>query len=112
VSLILANAYGPTHPKLDHSRIAQWTDQFKADGADNAIAQIIKHGIQGFSRAQLQATHTPVRVIWGSKDSVDSLSAGRQTAHDLHARLVVIPGAGHLTLLTNAAQVARAIESS
>ncbi len=112
VTLILENAYGPTHPKLDHATVAPWTDQFRADGADNAIAQIVRHGIQGFTRSQLQAVRTRATVVWGSEDAVDSVSLGKQTASDLHARFVLIPGAGHLTLLTDPAAVARAIEQS
>jgi pimeloyl-ACP methyl ester carboxylesterase len=42
---------------------------------------------------------------------VDPLSPGRETAADLHARLVVIKGAGHLSILTHPAAVARAIEA-
>jgi pimeloyl-ACP methyl ester carboxylesterase len=110
VTLILANAYGSTHPKLDHTQVARWTGQFRADGADHAIAEIIRHGIQGFTRPELQAVRAAVTVVWGSKDAVDPVSAGRQTAADLHARFVLIPGAGHLTPLTNSAAVARAIE--
>ena len=108
-SLVLANAYGPNHPPIDHAMITEWTDQFRADGADHAIDRIVAHGVQGFSRTQLQAVRTIATVVWGSKDSVDSVSAGRQTAADLHARFVLIPGAGHLALLTDPAAVARAI---
>jgi pimeloyl-ACP methyl ester carboxylesterase len=108
-SLVIANAYGPNHPKIDHTEVEDWTDQLRADGADHAINRIVAHGIQGFSRAQLQAVRTDATVVWGSEDSVDSVSAGRQTAGDLHARFVLVPGAGHLALLTDPAAVARAI---
>ena len=111
VTLILGNAYGSIHPRLDHAIVSEWTNQFRADGADHAIAEIIKHGIQGYSRADLQKLRIKATVVWGSKDGVDSPAAGRQTAADLHAQFVVIPGAGHLTPLTNPADVAQAIES-
>lgn len=108
--LVMANAYGSKHPKFDHALVAEWTGQFRADGADHAIAEMIKHGVQGFTRAQLQAVRVEATVVWGSKDAVDPVSAGRQTARDLHARFVLIPGAGHLGLLTDPAAVASAIE--
>jgi len=112
VSEILANAYGPVHPTLDHALIARWTDQFRSDGADNALSAIVGNGIQGFSRSQLQALHIHATVVWGSRDGVDAESAGRQTASDLGARFVLVPGAGHLSLLSDPQAVARAIEAA
>jgi pimeloyl-ACP methyl ester carboxylesterase len=50
-------------------------------------------------------------VVWGSKDGVDPLGAGRQTARDLRARFILIPGVGHLALLTDPSAVARSIEA-
>lgn len=49
-------------------------------------------------------------VVWGAQDDVDERSAGRQTARDLHAPFVVIPNAGHLSMLSQPAAVARAVE--
>ena len=40
VTKILEKTYGPTHPKLDHSLVERWTNQFKADGSDHAMSQI------------------------------------------------------------------------
>ncbi len=108
-AMLIANAYGPHHPKIDHAMVALWTDQFRADGAEHALSKIVEHGIQGFSRDVLRAVRTKATVIWGGKDGVDPVRLGRQTARDLHARFVVIPGAGHLVLLTRPAAVARAI---
>lgn len=110
VEEILANAYGPHHPRLNHALVARWTDQFRAADADQALNVIVSHGIQGFSRRALQALRIHATVVWGSADSVDSPGAGRQTAHDLHARFVLVPGGGHLALLTSPALVASAIE--
>jgi pimeloyl-ACP methyl ester carboxylesterase len=110
VKQIMANAYGPNHPPFDSALVKQWTRQFRADGAAQAIAGIVKHGYQGFTRSQLQTIRVEATVVWGSKDAVDSVSAGRQTARDLHARFLLIPGAGHLGLLTDPAAVTRDIE--
>jgi pimeloyl-ACP methyl ester carboxylesterase len=47
--------------------------------------------------------------VWGASDNVDPVAAGRQSARDLHARFVLVPGAGHLSMLAAAPQVAAAI---
>lgn len=108
---ILTGVYGPRHPPLDHALVVLWTKQFRAADADSALNTIVSHGIQGFSRRQLQALDIHATVVWGSLDVVDSPAAGRQTARDLRARFISIPGAGHLSILTSPALVAHAIET-
>jgi pimeloyl-ACP methyl ester carboxylesterase len=109
VRKLLANAYGPTHPPLDHALVEQWTDQFRADGAEHAVIELARHGIPGFTRAQLRNVRVEATVVWGDKDSVDSVTSGQHTAADLRARFVLLRGAGHLPILTNPSAVARAI---
>jgi pimeloyl-ACP methyl ester carboxylesterase len=108
---ILDRAYAPAHPSIDHQVVEDWTRQLQADGADRALSAMLAHGTQGFTPAELRRLHVPATVVWGADDAVDSLAAGRQTASDLHARLVVVAGAGHLTPLSNPAAVARAIDA-
>lgn len=112
VEEILERVYAPNPVKLDHSLVAEWTEQFRANDAEAAITAIIGNGVQGFSRAALQHAHIHATVIWGTRDGIDPLSAGRQTAHDLHARLMLIPDTGHLAVLTDPVAVANAILSS
>ena len=109
VRKLLKNAYGPTHPPLDAAQINLWTDQFRAKDGRKGLQGIAEHGIPGFTSAQLRATHLRALVIWGSNDNVDALSAGRQTAHDLQAAFVVVPNAGHLSMITDPQRVAAAI---
>ena len=109
VRRLLKNAYGPTHPKLDGAQLDRWTDQFRAKDGRKALQGIAEHGIPGFTSAQLRATNVRALVIWGSKDAVDSESAGRRSAHDLQAAFVEMPAAGHLSMLTAAPRVAAAI---
>lgn len=111
VHVILSNAYGPGHPVLDHALIEKWTEQFRANGAEHAIDQMVENGIPGFSRAQLRNIRVRATVVWGSKDSVDSRESGRQTAADLHARFVLVPGAGHISMVVFPTRVAQAIEA-
>ena len=106
---ILANAYGPKHPKLDSKEIARWTDQLRATGARAGLQRIAVNGLAGFTRPELQKLKVKARVVWGADDKVDSPAAGRTSAGDLHAPFVEIPGAGHLSMLTAPAAVAAAI---
>jgi pimeloyl-ACP methyl ester carboxylesterase len=110
VKRILANAYGPHHPSLTDSSASRWTQQLEVTGADHALQTMAGRTLPGFTRAQIQALHVRAKVVWGSEDSVDALQDGRQTARDLHAPFVLIPNAGHLSLLSAPGAVARAIE--
>ena len=62
-------------------------------------------------RAELAEIGLPTLVIVGSDDAVTPPSAARELAEGIHdARLVEIPGAGHLTALERPAQVAEAVD--
>ena len=109
VRRVLKNAYGPLHPALGAALLHRWTDQFRAKGARQALQGIAKHGIPGFSRTALGKLHVKALVLWGAKDGVDSVSAGRETARQLHARFVLVPGAGHLSMTEAPVAIARTI---
>jgi pimeloyl-ACP methyl ester carboxylesterase len=109
VRKILANAYGPSHPTLDAKEIRRWTDPLRAKDARKALQGIAENGIPGFASTELRRVHVPALVLWGAHDSVDSESAGRQSARDLHAPFVELPNAGHLSMLSTAARVAVAL---
>ena len=111
VKQVLANAYGPHHPPLDHSLVRLWTKQFEAAGAEHALERMAGRKLPGFRRGILQAVRVRATVVWGAEDGVDDLRVGRETAGDLHARFVLIPNAGHLSLLSAPGAVARAIEA-
>jgi pimeloyl-ACP methyl ester carboxylesterase len=105
----IKNAYGPAATQLDGTSTRLWTNQFRAAGARDAFRSILEGGIAGFTRADLQAMHIKALVIWGADDEVDPVSAGRQTARDLHAPFETIPRAGHLSMLAAPNAVAVAI---
>jgi pimeloyl-ACP methyl ester carboxylesterase len=48
-------------------------------------------------------------VIWGADDTVDAVQSGRATAKALGVPLEVIPGAGHLSMLSQPGRVAALI---
>lgn len=106
VRRLVANAYGPRHPPID-TRV--WTDQFRAKDARKALQGLARNGIAGVTRGELRGVRAPAVVVWGANDDVDSVASGRQTARDLGARFVLIPGVGHLSMLVAPEAVARAI---
>lgn len=107
VKRIIANAFGPDpHPQIP---VHLWTDQLRAEGAESAVRGMLKHGIAGLDRVTLQQAHIDATVAFGANDSVDSPAAGRQTARDLRSPFVLIPRAGHLSMLGNPRAVAAAI---
>jgi pimeloyl-ACP methyl ester carboxylesterase len=108
---LLENAYGPRHPPLDHSLVRRWTKQLEAVGAEHALETIAGRPLPGFSRATMRTLRVRATVVWGAEDDVDGLRAGRRTGEDLSARVIVIPDAGHLSLLSAPVAVARAIEA-
>lgn len=109
VRRILRQAYGPEHPPLDHALIARWIRPFSVSGTESALRSAAGHGIAGLEFSQIQEIRIPARVVFGADDSAVPVSSGRRVAAALHAPLVLIPGAGHLALLTAPAAVAAGI---
>ena len=72
---------------------------------------MLPNGIAGWTLADLRRVHgVPVVVAWGAHDTVDSVSAGRASAHALRAPFVLLPPAGHLSMLVDPTGLAAAIE--
>lgn len=109
VKRLLANAYGPHHSAITGAEIRRWTDPFRAKDARRAIAGMAKNGIAGLTRTELRRLHIPALVVWGASDNVDPVASGKQSARDLRAPFVLVPGAGHLSPLESARAVAAAI---
>jgi len=109
VKRLLKNAYKPSQPKIDAATIGRWTDQFRAKDGRKALQAIAENGIPGFTPTQLRGLNIRALVIWGTGDTVDSESAGRQTAQDLQAPFVAVPNVGHLSMIAAAPRVAAAI---
>jgi pimeloyl-ACP methyl ester carboxylesterase len=109
VRRILRQAYGSEHPPLDHALIARWLRPFSVNGTEAALRSAAGHGIAGLQFSQIQEIRIPARVVFGAADSAVPVSSGRRVAAALHAPFVVIPGAGHLALLTAPGAVAAGI---
>jgi pimeloyl-ACP methyl ester carboxylesterase len=105
----LRSAWG--HPKhFSNPFVEEWERPFRVSGTAAAFSSMLGHGIQGVSVQTIESVKMPALVAWGAQDTVDSASAGRQTARLLHAPFVQIPGAGHVSMLIRPEAVARAID--
>jgi pimeloyl-ACP methyl ester carboxylesterase len=104
---VLRNAGAPV---VDDAVIDRWQAPFRVPGTAAALRSMLRYGIQGVSAATLRAVRVPRLVVWGGRDTVDSLAAGRRTAALLRTRIVVIARAGHLSMLAAPAAVARAVD--
>lgn len=105
----LRSAWGSSNA-IPQAAVDEFERPFRVNGTASAFVSMLGHGIQGVSTATLAHVRVPARVVWGSEDTVDSVSAGRRTAAIMHAPFVEIPGAGHLSMLAQPSRVARAIE--
>jgi pimeloyl-ACP methyl ester carboxylesterase len=110
VSRVLKNAWGPNPPHFSHDALANFERPFRVAGTENALKQLAGGGIPGVSLADLARVRVPRAVVWGADDNVDSVSSGRTTASALHVPLILVPHAGHLSMLANPQATAAAIE--
>jgi pimeloyl-ACP methyl ester carboxylesterase len=105
----LSSAWGSPH-SFSGAFVDAWQRPFRVSGTASALVSMLGHGIQGVSTATLAHVRVPSLVAWGSRDTVDDVSAGRHTAAIMHAPFDLIPGAGHLSMLMRPALVAQAVE--
>jgi pimeloyl-ACP methyl ester carboxylesterase len=106
----LRAAYGPGAPHLTDAQLGDWQRPFRVAGTAAAFKQMIPHGIQGWTPADLRRVHGIRTVVaWGAHDTTDAVSEGRASARALRAPFVLLPHAGHLSMLADPSGVARAI---
>ena len=110
VGRVLRDAHDPTAPKPTRAEIAQWQRPFRVDGTAAAFRELLGDGGHGLTREELRSVRVPAAVVWGAHDTVDDVAAGRATAAALGTRLVVVPRAGHLSMLDDPRGVAAAVE--
>jgi pimeloyl-ACP methyl ester carboxylesterase len=106
----LRSAWGGRTPSFTAAFVDEWRRPFRVSGTAAAFASALGHGIQGVSVSTLARVSVPTLVAWGSRDTVDSVTAGRRTARLLHAPFLQLAGAGHLSMLARPTAVASAIE--
>ena len=106
----LSSAYGGDGPRLDGAELERWERPFRVEGTASAFRSLLGNGLQGFRLDQLHGVRVPRLVVWGADDHVDDVSAGRESARVLRARFVLVPRAGHLSMLARPGVVAAAID--
>jgi len=108
---VLKQAYGPDRAPITNVQVDAFERPFRVNGTENGFHDLFRGGVQGLTLADLARLRVPRIVVWGQHDTVDDLKAGRTSAQALGVRLIVIPRAGHLSMLVEPAAVARAIGS-
>jgi pimeloyl-ACP methyl ester carboxylesterase len=106
----LAGAY-PSHPPFTRQFLQEWERPFKVQGTLDAFRSMLQYGIQGFRLAQLRSVRVPALVLWGARDTVDAVPAGRRSARALRAPFHLLAGAGHLSMLAAPNAIARIVDS-
>jgi pimeloyl-ACP methyl ester carboxylesterase len=106
----LKGAYGPGAPHFGRADLDRWQRPFRIAGTAAAFKQMLKYGIQGWTLADLHDVHDVRTVVaWGANDTTDAVPDGRKSAAALRAPFVLLPNAGHLSMLANPAAVTRAV---
>jgi pimeloyl-ACP methyl ester carboxylesterase len=105
---------GPACPRLDAAGIQQWRRPFQVPGALDGLWAMTRAGGIGLPATEVaRLAHIPMpkAVVFGAGDAVFGQDAGAQTAARIGAPPpTLIPGARHLSLISQPSQVARAIE--
>jgi pimeloyl-ACP methyl ester carboxylesterase len=106
---IIRKAYAPDRVHIGARELERWRRPLRVDGTEDALAQMLGNGIQGLRLADLARVRVPATVVFGQHDSSVPVASGRRAAAALHARLTIIPGAGHLSHITHPRAVAAVI---
>ncbi len=106
---------GPRCPRLDAAGLDQWRRPFRVAGAEAALWDTMAAGVPGLPAdrvARLAAVPVPKAVVFGANDDVFTAQSPQQTARRIGAPPpTVIPGARHLTMISDPDAVAAAVES-
>jgi len=112
---LYASQCGPACPPLDEAGVDRWRRPLQVAGAEQGMLSMMGHGIVGLSQQELPKlgeTGLPTSVVFGAEDSSFGHNSPEQTARRIGAPPpTLIPGARHLTMISNPDQVAAAVES-
>ncbi|HWG28475.1 alpha/beta hydrolase [Actinospica sp.] len=104
---------GPGCPSLDAAGVDQWRRPLQVAGAQDALWQELSIvGLPAARIAELAGLRMPKAVVFGADDGVFPQSAPYDTAKRIGAPPpTIIPGARHLSFISNPEQVSAAITS-
>lgn len=94
---------------------ADWSDRRRRQAIAGYYRELLEPAQLRVNGAALDAVRAPTLLVWGDRDDivrpkVDELAAAR-LAHVVTVRTRVVPGTGHLVILTAPAVVAAAIDA-
>ncbi len=114
IRLIYAETCGPRCPALTEAGVDQWRRPFQVAGAEPAAFAVLTAGIPSLPVASLDrlaALAFPKSVVYGADDPEYAPGSAAQTAARIGAPApTLIPDARHLTLISDPAVVAAAVE--
>ncbi|MBR7832686.1 alpha/beta hydrolase [Actinospica durhamensis] len=114
IRLIYAETCGPRCPALSEAGIDQWRRPFQVAGAEPAAFDVLNAGIPSLpvaSLARLAELPFPKAVVYGADDPEYAPGSAAETAARIGAPApTLIPDARHLTLISDPAVVAAAVE--
>jgi pimeloyl-ACP methyl ester carboxylesterase len=106
---------GPSCPPLDAAGVRRWRRPLQVPGAESALWAMARQGVPGVSvprLRQLTGSAVPRSVVFGAQDGVFDPSAAADTATRIGAPSpTLIAGGRHLTMISDPAAVAAAIET-
>ena len=115
IRAIYTETCGPRCPALTEAGIEQWRRPFQVAGAEPAAFAVLSSGIPSVSVAglhRLALLPIPKSVVFGADDSEYPAGDAAQTAARIGAPApTLIPGARHLTLVSDPAAVAAAVQA-
>jgi len=111
VHKVLVQALGPDRAPISGAQVDAFERPFRVDGTETGFHDLFRGGVQGLTLGDLRSLKVPRIVVWGQHDTVDDIKAGRTSAQALGVKLIVIPRAGHLSMLGEPAAVAKTIGS-
>jgi pimeloyl-ACP methyl ester carboxylesterase len=115
IRLIYTETCGRRCPPLDGAGVEQWRRPFQVPGAEPAIWQVLSAGIPSLTPGRLagltRMPQIPTSVVFGADDPEYAPGAAAQTAARIGAPApVLIPGARHLTMISDPGPVAAAVD--
>jgi pimeloyl-ACP methyl ester carboxylesterase len=105
---------GPACPPMSGATLDKWRRPLQVSGAEDALVQLMKQQALGLSESrvqQLRGLDVPKAVVFGAEDPTFPRDSAARTADRIGAQTtVLIPGARHLTMISNPQAVAAAVE--
>ncbi len=108
----LKGAYGPNAPKLTAAELDRWQRPFRVAGTAAAFKQMLPHGIAGLDarRPASRARRARRRRVGRPRHGRLGERRAARRAKALRAPFVLLPPAGHLSMLVDPTGLAAAIE--